>query len=289
MVDPASGDAPNLGANDGANLLPLTDGAYRDHRPSVQLACALFEDRRAFPAGPWDDALEWLDVPIPATLAALPEHAILDDGGYAVLRQGEAMAMLRYPRFRFRPSQADALHVDLWLGGRNLLRDGGSFSYNTEAEWLNYFGGVRSHNTIEFDDQPQMPRLSRFLLGDWIATDTSGPTGKGFAASYQSRAGWRHEREIQLDTHLTVIDTVAGFARDARLRWRLAPGDWRIEDGVVTDGQHRLAVSADVPITAFELKSGWESRHYLERTPLPVLEVVIRQPGRIRSEYRWTL
>jgi hypothetical protein len=28
-----------------------------------------------------------------------------------------AFTLLRYPRFRFRPSQADALHVDLWAGG----------------------------------------------------------------------------------------------------------------------------------------------------------------------------
>lgn len=49
------------------------------------------------------------------------------------------MAMLRYPRFRFRPSQADALHLDLWLEGRNLLRDAGTYSYNTESAWLSYF------------------------------------------------------------------------------------------------------------------------------------------------------
>lgn len=287
MVDPASGDAPNLGANDGANLLPLTDAAYRDHRPTVQLATALFEDARAFPPGPWDEALAWLGVPVPENQIRQQERTIFDEGGYAVLRQGNAMAMLRYPRFRFRPSQADALHVDLWLGGRNLLRDGGSYSYNTEAEWLDYFGGVRSHNTVAFDDQPQMPRLSRFLLGDWLVTETSGPTEQGFAASYRSRSGWRHHREIRLGEHLTVIDMVEGFEHEARLRWRLAPGDWRIEDGVITDGHHCLNVRADVPIASLTLTSGWESRHYLEKSALPVVEVVLRQPARIESEYRW--
>ncbi|MDV3458443.1 alginate lyase family protein [Sphingomonas sp. HF-S4] len=288
MVDPASGDAPNLGANDGANLLPLTDAAYRDYRPSVQLATVLFQERRAFPPGPWDESLAWLGVAPPDTVAELPERAIFDDGGYAVLRQAEAMVMLRYPRFRFRPSHADAMHVDLWLAGRNLLRDGGSYSYNTEAEWLDYFGGVRSHNTIEFDARPQMPRLSRFLFGDWLATDMRRSTDMGFAAAYRHRAGWRHHREVRLDGHLTVIDTLDGFEREARLRWRLAPGDWRIEDGVVTDGEHWLEMRADVPIVSLKLTSGWESRHYLEKTPLPVLEAVITRPGRVTSEYRWT-
>lgn len=45
MTDPNSGDAPNLGANDGANLLPLTDADYRDYRPAVQLASTLFTNQ----------------------------------------------------------------------------------------------------------------------------------------------------------------------------------------------------------------------------------------------------
>jgi hypothetical protein len=287
MVDPASGDAPNLGANDGANLLPLTDAGNRDHRLSVQLAMALFQERRAFPPGPWDEGLAWLRVTPPPTIAELPERAIFDDGGFAVLRRAPALVILRYPRFRFRPSQADALHVDLWLAGRNLLRDGGSYSYNTEAEWLEYFGGVRSHNTIEFDRRPQMPRLSRFLLGDWLTTQTSGPTDAGFAAAYRHRAGWRHHREVRLGEHLTVIDAVGGFEHEARLRWRLAPGDWRIENGAATDGRHRLQISTDVPIASLELTNGWESRRYSEKTPLPVLEAVVKQAGQLTSEYHW--
>jgi hypothetical protein len=61
--------------------------------------------------------------------------------------------------FRFRPSQADALHLDFWLAGSNVLRDAGSYSYNTEPEWLNVFPGHNaSHNTVQFDDRDQMPR-----------------------------------------------------------------------------------------------------------------------------------
>jgi len=44
------------------------------------------------------------------------------------------MALLRYPRFRFRPSHADVLHVDLWVDAVNVLRDGGTFSYHRGAQ-----------------------------------------------------------------------------------------------------------------------------------------------------------
>lgn len=288
MTDVASGDAPNLGANDGANLLPLTDTAYRDFRPSVQLATVLFADSRAFAEGPWDGQLQWLGIELPAASLPLPDLAIFDDGGYTVLRRGEAMALLRYPRFRFRPSQADALHVDLWYKGENLLRDGGSFSYNTDDEWIDYFGGANSHNTIVFDDRPQMPRLSRFLLGDWLASDEHRKTADGFVASYRHRAGWRHRREVRLhDSGLHVIDSVDGFSKEARLRWRLTPGEWRIDGSGVTNGSHRLSLAADAPFAELQLVVGWESRHYLERTPLPVIEATVTRPARIVTEYRW--
>ncbi len=288
MVDPVSGDAPNLGANDGANLLPLTDADYRDHRPSVQLAMAVFQNARAYPPGPWDGVADWLAVALSANKVTLPATASFDDGGYTILRHGAAMALLRYPRFRFRPSQADAMHVDLWLAGENLLRDGGSYSYNTDQHWIDYFGGVASHNTIQFDSRPQMPRLSRFLLGDWLKTDFRADVADGFTAAYRHRTGWSHHREVRLGTQLDVIDRVDGFTREARLRWRLAPGPWRVEGNSVINGSHRLSVTADVPITSFALVTGWESRRYFEKTELPVLEVVITRPGRIVSEYGWT-
>ena len=76
------------------------------------------------------------------------------------------MAVLNYPQFRFRPSQSDALHVDLWVNGKNLLKDGGTFSYNsTMTDW---FMSTAAHNTIEFDKRNQMPHISRFLFGDWL-------------------------------------------------------------------------------------------------------------------------
>lgn len=289
MTDPGTGDAPNLGANDGANLLPLTDAAYRDFRPSVQLATVLFADRRAYPAGAWDAQLSWLVTPEPAAVLTLPDRAVFDDGGYVVLRSGEATALLRYPRFRFRPSQADALHVDLWHAGENLLRDGGSYSYNTDAEWIDYFGGDASHNTIGFDDRPQMPRLSRFLLGDWLDSDEHREIPGGFVAGYRHRGGWRHRREVTLTGEgLRVVDDVSGFEQTAKLRWRLVPGDWRIDGNGVTDGRYRLDITADIDIASLELVVGWESRHYLERTVLPVLEAIVTRPGRIITEVRWT-
>src|SRR5262249_8310018 len=102
MIAPQSGDGPNLGANDGSWLLPLTLTDYHDFRPSTQLASVLFRNQRVYEdTGNWDAPLHWLGVPSFEPLASEPRSGLFDNGGYAVLRNESAMAMVRYPRFKF--------------------------------------------------------------------------------------------------------------------------------------------------------------------------------------------
>ena len=292
MIDQVSGDGPNLGANDGARLMPLTDSGYRDFRPTLQTAMALFAGKRAIGAsGAWDWPLAWLGLNMPADAAAPPVSAQFDQGGYAVLRQNTTLAILRYPRFRFRPSQADALHVDLWVNGQNMLRDSGTFSYNTDSETLDRFAGVRGHNTIAFDNRNQMPRLGRFLYGAWLsAKQVSFDAAKGKAsAAYTDWLGASHCRDMELsEKRLTTVDRISGQFSSATLRWRLAPGDWVIDANSVVNGDLRLTISSDANIVRFDLVEGEESLFYLVKQAVPVLEVEVRAAGEIISEFSWS-
>lgn len=301
MLDPLSGEAPNVGNNDGARLLQLDRSPYRDFRPSVQLATALFAGKRAYaPEGIWDHTLRWLGVPLPDEEAGPAGDYIADDGGFAVFRRGPAMVLMRYPRFRFRPGQADALHIDLWVNGRNVLRDGGSYSYNAGDEWIEYFGGVAAHNTVQFDGRDQMPRLGRFLYGSWLRTESlEGPEEKEgalhFAAGCRDAWGAGHIRRIVLDSaSLRVTDEVSGFERSAVIRWRLIPGSWQVGD----DGSGAwlcrnrgdaafLRVTADVPFLRTAVVEGWESLFYHKKTALPVFEAVIASRGRVTTVVEW--
>jgi hypothetical protein len=294
MIDDRTGDGPNVGANDGARLLPLSMTDYRDFRPTAQLATALFCEAKLVSRDPAvSEWLEWLDIDLEAGAIAPSTSQRFSDGGFGILRRGSAMALLRFPRFRFRPSQADALHVDLWVDGDNLLRDAGSFTYNGGATWLDYFGGTKGHNTVQFDDRDQMPRLGRFLFGDWLQTqDFSGPLdtekGERFSASYQDRRGASHARTVTLDSALlSVEDKVHGFEKRAVLRWRLRPGAWTLTGACASCGSFLLSISADMPIRRIELVEGWESRYYLEKTATPVLEVEFDQPGIVISHFSW--
>lgn len=286
MTDPKTGDAPNMGANDGAHLLQLTGSDYRDFRPSVQLASALFSQRDVFGAGPWNDQLRWLNIPAGETADALTSRSF-DDGGYHVMLLGKARAIMRYPRFRFRPSQADALHVDLWYDGRNLLRDAGSYSYN--AEGSDWFDGTSAHNSITFDGRDQMPRLSRFLFGDWliaksvecVVTENSIITA---AAAYQDNSGAWHRRTIALDSAgMTCIDEISGHFTEAQLVWRLEPGDWHVDGKNVLGNELKLTVDSDDIVIAPKLSTTRESRYYQLCEDIPLVTIGINRPTIIRT------
>jgi hypothetical protein len=249
MVDAKTGDAPNVGANDGARIIPLSNTDYRDFRPSVQLASVLFFSKKAFAnEGLWNQPLRWLAIKIPSTILDQAESRSFDSGGYDLLIKGEAKVVMRCPRFRFRPSHADVHHVDFWLGGRNLLRDAGTYSYNTEDTWMRYFTSVGSHNTIQFDDRDQMPRISRFLYGDWLKTlnhvSVHHKDGKDCStSSYRDYKGAFHQRSIELaDGCLKVIDQIDGFREKAILRWRLEPGEWELNGFDATSSERRITV-----------------------------------------------
>jgi hypothetical protein len=279
MTDDHSGDAPNIGANDGARLYDLSTTPYRDHRPSVQLGSLLFKGERVFESDTSDEPLSWLGLPVPAMAPAAKESRVFPDGGYVTIRKGAAWGVLRAPNFRFRPGHADALHLDLWSRGENILRDGGTYSYNTEPRWLDYFSGTESHNTVQFDGRDQMPRLGRFLYGAWLGTDEMGglvdENGSiRWSGSYTDHAGCHHRRTVEAtDRVWTVTDEFHGFRERAVLRWRLIPDEWSLEGQACSGARARVSVATEGTVRRFEVTKGWESRHYLERTELPVLEI----------------
>ncbi len=298
MTSPVSGDAPNIGGNDGTRLFPMVDTGYRDFRPSVQIACVIFSGARAYSSdGPWDLPLNWLEIPLPENVLEDDGNRLFDDCGFARLSgigaDDDSQVFIRYPRFRFRPSHADGLHLDFWLNGQNLLRDGGSFSYDVGLGFTDYFMGARSHNTVQFDNRDQMPRLGRFLFGEWLGAGERQIShieagGASFEVSYEDHKGANHFRSVVLGINsLYVKDAVGGFCRSAVLRWRLMPGEWCLRDGAVSNGKQTLSFSSDVPICRAELVSGWESRYYRSKDQVPVLEVEINQPGTLITQFDW--
>ena len=299
LVSPASGDAPNVGANDGALLLRLTNASYRDFRPTVQLSMAVFCNENAYIGkGSFTDQLEWLSVKPGTKQADTYTSQVFDNGGYAVLRHNETMLLLRYPRFKYRPSQADIFHIDLWRAGENILCDAGTYSYNADPDMSWYFSGSPGHNTVEFDCRDQMPKLSRFLYGGWLKTEFISSIFQEddsicISGCYVDFKKAKHRREVKLSgKSLKVVDKVSGFKTKAVLRWRLSEGGWEIrkENGsiLLTNGKDTMVIKSDVPIARAELVKGWKSLFYMYKSPIDVIEVEVETDGQFLTEYRWS-
>lgn len=298
LVSPENGHVPNIGANDGARLLQLTNSSYRDYRPTVQLAMALFNDCQAYvPNTLLANHLNWLDVVSNKIEPPSYQNCDFDDVGFAILRNKDATAIFRYPRFKFRPSHSDALHLDLWTNGSNLLNDAGSYSYNSIPDFSEYFSGSKGHNTVEIDDRAQMPKISRFLFGNWPDADNIQTISQydnviSFSAGYSDYKKAQHIRTIHLGAgKIFVIDEVKGFKRRAVLRWRLKKGNWvlkKFSDKVsVSCGAHTICVKSDVKLINAHLCKGWHSLYYMEKLEVPVLEVEINCEGSFFTNYSW--
>jgi hypothetical protein len=287
LIEPTTGDGPNLGSNDGANPFRLDGSIYRDFRPCLQLASLLFLGRAALSSGPWDESAAWLGVSAEGDertwLGDLTSN-LFRDGGFVVMRnQAGARAFLRAPTARFRPSHADALHLDLWWKGVNLLRDGGSYAYAGCGTVAQALASVVGHNIPQFDGHDQMPRISRFLYGRWVRVAgapaiTTTASGQSWGGSYRDDWGGWHQRTVYLTGNsLSVRDQVQGFKRKAVLRWHMAPGNWSQNEEGCTSPMGKIQVMSTVPIRRMGLETAWESRHYLEKTRVPVLRVEIDQ------------
>ena len=286
-----SGDSPNLGANDGARLIPLTDSDYRDFRQSIQLATVLFDKSLAYNGeGSFNLPLQWLQLNIPDKSIDSKSAKDFSDGGYAYLANNKAELYLNYPKFKFRPSQCDALHIDLWLNSVNVLRDGGTFSYNAGQKYIDYYGGTKSHNTAVFDTHEQMPRLSRFLLGDWLKTSIKeglivANDRQTFLAGYKDRFGSKHTRSIELQAKKLVIsDIVSGFNKSVLVRFRLAPVLWKLSGNKLVSELCTIVFNADSEFQKIALTTGKESRYYYQETDIPVLELEVTKAGVITTE-----
>ena len=259
IMDPETGRLPRLGPEDPSCFADLEGAGPDDARASIARARAVF-GATPVRSDAWISEGSWISE------------------GWRGWQAGRLRAILRTGApARFRPAHADLLHLDLWVGALNLLRDGGSGSYNPPADgvWQGVdLAAARSHNLITFDHGEPMPRVTRFLFARWPRTRLLAE-----GAETRDARGMVHERAVTLGPDgARITDRIGGPFRHATLRWRLAPGDWRLDGDAAEGCGARIAVSADAPLR-LRLTQGWESPAYGTLAPVPVLEAVVAAPA----------
>ncbi|RZK17180.1 MAG: alginate lyase family protein, partial [Flavobacterium sp.] len=161
-----TGWLPNYGNNDGALFFKLNDAHFRDFRP--QLEALSYVLGLTWKYKTFEDIIWYgLKMPQGPSIEIQKGVNVYDDGGYYLFRNAHALNFIRCGNHKDRPGQADNLHMDLWIGDKNVLHDGGTYKYNSIPQDLKYFLGTRSHNTIMLGDHDQMKKGSRFIWYNW--------------------------------------------------------------------------------------------------------------------------
>ena len=164
-IDPVSGELPNYGSNDGALFFKLTNDDYRVYRSQLDDLRAVLNDYMYFGS----KSSLWYGIqPNQKKQVALPEISEFTKGGYYIIQEGNTKTFIRCGAYKDRPYQSDNLHIDIWIDGKNVLRDNGSYQYNTSKELINYFNGSEGHNTISIDGKDQMQKGDRFIWNYWV-------------------------------------------------------------------------------------------------------------------------
>ncbi|MDY7394194.1 alginate lyase family protein [Aureibaculum sp. 2210JD6-5] len=159
------GTLPNYGHNDGALFFKLTDNDYRDYRSQLDDLRAVLENKIAYNT----DSYNWYGIRNPDKIDSLLLGTYtFDNGGYYIINQEHNKTFIRCTSYKDRPAQSDNLHLDLWADGINILRDSGTYKYNTTKEYSSYFNGTGGHNTVSLDGTDQMLKGGRFIWFYWI-------------------------------------------------------------------------------------------------------------------------
>lgn len=301
LIDPATGHMPIYGSNDGALVLPLNNCDFTDYRPLLQLGSVITTSQPMFESGPWDEDVFWLcgdpaGRVAPRALAGRIETSKLESfphGGTYILRNANSRAIIRCTDFTSRPSHADQLHMDLWMGSHNIAIDAGTYLYSGEGVWRNGLARTSAHNTVTVDNKDQMTIVSRFTWTNWAKGKVLKQTDNLWQGEHDGYKPIRHKRTVMAlegDRWLVIDDLEAAEPHHYTLHWLLndvlftqnkkslllnyKASTYKIQTGL-TNGEGKFSIVRADPNST----RGWRSRYYGHKEPAISLLLEAHQPA----------
>jgi hypothetical protein len=231
--------------------------------------------------------------------ASAQRRRAFPDGGYYLLGSGfgeadETLAVVDAGPLGYLSiaahGHADALSFVLSVGGHEILVDPGTFVYNTQRRWRDYFKGTSAHNTLRIDGMDQSVSGGNFLWVrhaaarcDHFSSDDRRDRFVGTHDGYTRLSDpVVHRREIVYDKAqraFEIVDHLTGKSRhDVELFWHLSEdcraellGSQRV---VARVADVELTIEVDTPDFVLELVRGrdepplgWISRRFDHREP----------------------
>lgn len=273
-----NGQLPNYGHNDGALFFSLSECRFRDFRPQMAALATVLGDNLDYQTGKWLEESQWLAGNYRQSLTKISPRrlSMFSKGGYYIIRNSGTLTFLRCGKYHTRPFQADNNHLDIWINGRNILRDSGTWLYNTDEESTRYFSGTRGHNTIMIGDFDQMQKQHRFIWTHWIANakGKSGSSGNEYWIEAEFEGfrhlgkGIVHKRRVVKKAgqwHWVIEDCVQNVPKGMAIRQLWHPDETFENDFKITaNDEHGVAIPGII-------ENGWYSKAYGVRQECKVL------------------
>jgi asparagine synthase (glutamine-hydrolysing) len=312
LIDLETGEMPVYGSNDGALVLPLNTCDFTDYRPLLQLGWYVAKGERLFEPGPWDEDLFWLCgeealIPgpsptrrrVPAESSSPAGRGVRSEGeisfphgGTYLLRSTNSRAVIRCTDFASRPSHADQLHVDLWIRGRNLAIDAGTYLYSGEGMWRNGLAHTAVHNTVTVDGKDQMTLLSRFTWTNWSRGTVLRHDKNLWQGEHDGYKPVSHKRTVMSlegDRWLVIDHLFAKESRHYALHWLLGDVPFEQKENSVelqSNGmKYKIRVGMKEGNGKFSIvradpnsTRGWRSRYYGHKEPALSVMLETNQP-----------
>ncbi len=260
VTDASTGVVPNHGSNDGALVTRYSLAAYRDMRPVLTLACAVFGLAVPEDLDTDDAVLAWLGVERPMSLPPRGDGVATGASGWASARLGPTHVFLRAGTYRHRPSHLDRLHVDVRHAGNEIIVDAGTFAYNRPPAWRNAMAAAVLHNGPLVDGVASGERGPRFLWYVWPAARLRVARHEGDRILLEADAPEGACRRVIVTKDAVRIEdtTCPSSPRALTVHWLLAPG---VPGGIldIECSQRKVLCGAEAA------PAGWFSPSYGKR------------------------
>ncbi|HEV8014077.1 MAG TPA: alginate lyase family protein [Stellaceae bacterium] len=176
----SAGRAPRMGDGDDGRGLVVDDPEAERWPILLEAADRLFGRAAWWPAQAAGSVLADIaesardQMPVLGPARPLRRPHLFPQAGQSFLRSFDAAPEI-WCRFDHGPhgylaiaahGHADALSIELRVGGVELLADPGTYCYHGETEWRRYFRSTRGHNALVIDGEDQARQAGPFLWRD---------------------------------------------------------------------------------------------------------------------------
>jgi len=304
------GTTPLIGDDDGGRCLPHGNTAPNDFRACLASGAVLFErGDYKFVTGELAEETLWLlgaeGVSSFETLRAhIPNQTSYEfkDGGYFVMRDGWAKTdnyLLvdggNLGALSGGHSHADALSIDLAVGGESLLVDAGTYTYHESKELRDFFRSTIAHNTLQIDEQSQSEPGAKFnwktsantQLNSWISQDRFDffeGSHNGYERFFDAQATHTRSLLFLKNDYWIMRDFVKTFdAHDYALNFhfniKTNPSIEGAENGTWCVGENGVRLFTFGDNGNWQRKESWISPCYGKRVNAPFLRFVSKGIG----------